>query len=130
MTPLQAAALYTSLFILLFLALKMNCGRVRVAQRVNFGEGGNDAMARAMRTQANAVEDVPIILIGLFALVGLEAPVALIHGIGAVFFIGRVLHALGLGGAPGLGWGRLVGTIITLLTFLTTAGACLWLIHT
>jgi len=126
MTQLEAATLYAGLFVLLFIGLKLNCGRVRSSERVNFGEGGNDAMGRAMRTQGNAVEDVPVVLIGLFALAGLAAPIALIHGLGGGFFIARVLHALGLGGAPGLGWGRLVGTLGTLIAMLVTAGACIW----
>lgn len=127
MTQLEAATLYAGLFVLLFLALKLNCGRVRAGEKVNFGEGGNEAMTRAMRVQGNAVEDVPVVLIGLFALASLGAPVALIHGLGGGFFVARVLHALGLGGAPGLGWGRFVGTIGTLIAMLVTAGACIWL---
>jgi len=45
-------------------------------------------------------------------------PIAL-HIFGAAFFIGRILHAMGMAGS--FGQGRLVGTLLTLLTFLGQA---------
>ncbi|MEM9939693.1 MAG: MAPEG family protein [Pseudomonadota bacterium] len=126
MTGFEAVTLYLGLFGLLFAALKLNCGRVRMATQVNYGEGDNEAMAKAMRVQANAVEDVPIVLLGLIGLAAVSAPVALIHGLGGTFFVGRVLHALGLGSATGTGLPRLFGTIISLFAILITAGACVW----
>ena len=38
MTAIEAATLYAGLFLLLFLALKVNVGRVRVGEKVNLGE--------------------------------------------------------------------------------------------
>ncbi len=127
MTGLEAATLYAGLFILLFLGLKLNAGRVRGSQRISIGDGGDEDLRRAMRTQANATEDVPIVLIGLFALAGLSAPLWVIHAIGGGYFGFRLLHALGMGGAPGLGFGRFIGTIGTLIVMLAAGGACIWL---
>ncbi len=126
MTQFEAVTLYLGLFALLFVVLKLNAGRVRAGEKVNFGEGGNDAMIKAMRVQGNAVEDVPIVLLGLIGLAALSAPVAWIHGLGATFFVGRVLHAIGLGSATGTGLPRLLGTLISMLAMLITGGACLW----
>lgn len=126
MTRYEIFALYAGLFVLLFVALKLNSGRVRAGEKVNFGDGGNEAMQKAMRVQANAVEDVPIVLIGLLALTLLSAPTMLLHVVGGGFFIGRVLHALGLGSKTGTGLPRLLGTLLTLIAMLVTAGACLW----
>lgn len=126
MTRYEIFALYAGLFVLLFVALKINSGRVRAGEKVNFGDGGNEEMQKAMRVQANAVEDVPIVLIGLLALTLMSAPTMLLHVIGGGFFVGRVLHALGLGSKTGTGLPRLLGTIISLLLMLVTAGACLW----
>ena len=53
-------------------------------------------------------------------------PVALIHGLGASFLAGRVLHAIGLGGSSGSSPGRMFGTLITLVVMLVTTGACIW----
>jgi uncharacterized membrane protein YecN with MAPEG domain len=54
-------------------------------------------------------------------------PIAL-HIFGAAFFIGRILHAMGM--AKTFGQGRLVGTLLTLLTFLGQAGYILFLVFT
>lgn len=127
MTGYEIVALYTGLMVLLFMALKLNCGRVRVATKVDIGAGGDERMIRAMRAQGNAVEDAPIILLGLFGLAALGAGDMMLHILGGGLVVARVLHALGIGGAKGLGIGRVIGTIGTLLIGLVTAGACIWL---
>lgn len=130
MTGIEAAGLYVGLFGLLFVVLKGNVGYRRVKHKVNLGDGGQDPVYRAIRAQGNAVEDVPIFLIGLLMLAFLDAPVMLIHILGALFFLGRVLHALGISQAPGLGVGRLIGTVITVWCKLITAIAVLWFVFT
>lgn len=126
MSAIAATTLYAGLFGLLMLLLKMNVGRVRTAQKVAFGDGNNEAVQRAIRVQGNAVEDVPVVLLGLFGLAVLEAPVLLIHGLGGAFLLGRILHAIGLGGSSGTSFGRLAGTLLSVLVMLVTAGACIW----
>ena len=126
MTPIAATTLYLGLFGLLMLILKLNVGRVRASKRINLGDGNDESMQRAIRVQGNAVEDVPVVLLGLIGLGLLEAPVMLIHGIGATFLVARLLHAVGLGGMAGLGIGRLIGTLLSLILMLVTAGACIW----
>ena len=126
MTSMQAAVLYVGLFCLLMLVLKANVGRVRTRQKIGFGDGGNEPLQRALRVQGNAVEDVPVVLLGLIGLGALAAPVLLIHGLGAGFLIGRVLHAIGLGGSTGSSFGRSVGTLVTAVVLVVTAGACIW----
>ncbi len=124
MTSMQAATLYIGLFCLFMLALKVNV--VRTKHKVGFGDGGNQPLQRSLRVQGNAVEDVPVVLLGLLGLGALMAPVLLVHGLGASFLVGRVLHAVGLGGSEGSSFGRSVGTVITLLVMLVTTGACIW----
>ena len=126
MTPIAAVTLYLGLFGLLMLDLKLNVGRVRTSQKVGFGDGNNEAVQRAIRVQGNAVEDVPIVLLGLIGLALMDAPVLLIHGLGGSFFVGRVLHAVGLGGSSGASFGRFAGTLLSLLVIIITAGACIW----
>jgi uncharacterized protein len=127
MTPIAATTLYLGLFGLLMLILKLNVGRVRASKRINLGDGNDESMQRVIRVQGNAVEDVPVVLLGLIGLGLLEAPVMLIHGIGATFLVARLLHAVGLGGMAGLGVGRLIGTMLSLIAILVTAVACIWL---
>ncbi|MEZ5997101.1 MAG: MAPEG family protein [Hyphomonas sp.] len=126
MTSMQAATLYVGLFILLMLFLKANVGRVRTREKIGFGHGDNEPMQRSLRVQGNAVEDVPVVLVGLVALGALTAPALLIHGLGASFLVGRILHAIGLGGSSGRSFGRGAGTLISALVMLATTGACVW----
>lgn len=126
MTPIAATTLYIGLFALLMLVLKLNVGRVRASKKINLGDGNDDAMQRAIRVQGNAVEDVPVVLLGLVGLGLMGAPVMLIHAIGATFLVARILHAVGLGGMAGAGVGRLIGTLLSLIALLVTAGACVW----
>jgi uncharacterized protein len=126
MTSIEAAIVYTGLFIILFILLKMNVGRVRSAEKIIFGDGANERLQRAQRVQGNAVEDVPVTLIGIVGLGVLAAPVLLIHGLGALFLIGRILHAVGLGGSSGGSPGRMFGTLLTAIVMLATGVSCLW----
>ncbi|MGB3624963.1 MAG: MAPEG family protein, partial [Henriciella sp.] len=109
MTPMESAALYAGLFVIFFLVLKGRVGQVRSGEKVMFGDGANERLQRAQRVQGNAVEDVPVTLIGLLALGALSAPVWLIHALGAGLLIGRVLHAVGLSGSSGGSFGRMWG---------------------
>ena len=126
MTPIAATTLYIGLFGLLMMILKLNVGRVRASKKINLGDGNDEAMQRAIRVHGNAVEDVPVLLFGLVGLGLLAAQVLLIHALGATLLIGRVLHAVGLGGMPGAGIGRTIGTLLSLIVILITAGACVW----
>ena len=126
MTSMETAVLYAGLFVVLFLALKINVGRVRTGEKIVFGDGGNERMQRALRVQGNAVEDVPVTLIGIIGLGALAAPVWLIHTLGAVFLLGRIAHAIGLGGSSGGSPGRSIGTLLSALTMLATGVACVW----
>lgn len=76
--------------------LGVRCMQVRIKDRVLFGDGGNDALLRRMRAQANFIENAPLALvaIGLIELAG-KAGGWLAYA-GAAFMLARVLHALGM----------------------------------
>lgn len=126
MTSMEAAALYAGIFVIFFLLLKGRVGQVRSSEKVMFGDGANERLQRAQRVQGNAVEDVPVTLIGLIALGALSAPVMLIHGLGITLVLGRVLHAIGLSGSSGGSPGRMWGTLLTLIAMLVTGSAVIW----
>ena len=128
MTAIETAVLYAALCLILMLALKANVGRVRGKEKVMFGDGGKEPVMRAQRVQGNAVEDVPITLLGLFGLAFLSAPVWLVHVLGAMLFLGRVLHAVGLGGSSGGSPGRMWGTLFSAIAMLVTGLACRWFV--
>ena len=126
MTQIQAATLWVGLHVLLMLFLKLRVGAVRSRTKVSFGDGDNEDMQRAIRVQGNAVEDVPVTLVGLIVLALVPAPLWLVHGAGGVLLVSRVLHALGLGKSSGITFGRLAGTIGSVLATLAVAIGCLY----
>lgn len=125
MTPLEAAGLWIGLNALYLIYVSARVGMVRTRLKINLGDGGNDEMIRAIRTQGNYVEYAPMALVGLLALAALGQGTVLIHSLGAAFLGARIAYLLGLG----LGVfpaGRFIGTLGTMLTLLATAGALLW----
>jgi len=100
--------------------LSNRIGRLRHQFKISVGDGGNEAIARRMRAQLNFAENVPVVLI-LFGLVELAGKGGVwLAPVGAIFMIGRVLHALGMDGGS-LQWGRMVGIAITFLTAIGMA---------
>ena len=68
--------------------------------------------------------DLAIAGLGLLALVG--APPLLIHPIGLILFVGRVLHAFGLSRSSGLTFGRAAGVLATWVAYVAIAAALLF----
>lgn len=122
MTPVHAAAFYVGLLVLVMLGLKFYVGGRRGALKVPSGETTPE-FSRATRVQLNAVEDVPILAVGIIGLALLNMPAWYIHMVGAVLVVSRILHATGLASSGGFSLGRLVGTLGTMLVYLAVAGA-------
>lgn len=128
MTLFQIAALYIALNMILAPILMFRVGQVRMSKDINLGDGGDDLMYARIRAHGNFTENAPLALLGLIGLAMLDAHPIALHIFGAAFFIGRILHAMGM--AKTFSQGRLVGTLLTLLTFFGQAGYILFLIFT
>ena len=125
MTPAQAAALNIGLLIVLMLALKVYVGNRRAKHKVPSGDVTHAEFSRATRVQLNAVEDVPVLMVGIAALAMLSMPSWYIHMAGWMLLAARIAHAFGLASSSGQSLGRFAGTIGTLLVYLAVAGALL-----
>ncbi|MEK7264716.1 MAG: MAPEG family protein [Pseudomonadota bacterium] len=125
MTPIQAAALWIGLNAIFLIYVSYRVGQVRIKTKTNLGDGGNDDMVKAIRTQGNYIEYAPAALLGLFVLASLGLATTWIHALGAVFLFARISHLLGLGMGV---WpkGRFVGTLGTMLTLLATGLLLIW----
>ncbi len=102
--------------------LAIRCGQVRTSEKISMGDGGSEKLIARMRAHANFVENTPFVLALVAALElahGGSMPLAVVAG---VYMIGRVAHGLGMDGGA-MGKGRMVGTIITLLTLI---GLAIW----
>lgn len=92
-------------------------GRVRMAEKIMVGDGGSDALLRRMRAQANFLENTPFVLILVAAIEMTGKGGTWLAVIGALFMLGRVLHAFGMDNAKPNAL-RMIGTLIAMLTLL------------
>jgi uncharacterized membrane protein YecN with MAPEG domain len=125
MTAAQAAAFNIGLLIVLMLGLKLYVGNRRAKHKVPSGDVTHVEFGRATRVQLNAVEDVPVLMVGLAGLAMLGMPSWYIHMAGWALLVARIFHAFGLASSSGYSIGRVVGTLGTLLVYLAVAGALL-----
>jgi len=117
----SVTALYASLLALLVVALAARISLLRKKHRVGIGDGGNRELALAVRVHANAAEYVPlgVLLLLIAELQGL--PAWSLHLAGSALFLGRILHAAGLGRSAGTSAGRFVGMTFTWMMILALA---------
>jgi uncharacterized protein len=114
-------ALYAGLCGLLVVALGFRVTLLRRALKVGIGDGGDPRLARAVRVHANAVEWGLLALLLLLVAEENRAAPGLLHACGIALIVGRVLHAVGLGGSSGPSLGRTIGTVLTLAAVIALA---------
>src|SRR5690625_25994 len=110
---LPITSLYTGLFMLLLLVLAVGVVVLRQRTRTSLGDGGHKALRQAIRSYGNAVEYVPIMLLGLALLELANVNPALLHLYGSLFLLGRFAHAFGMQQRREVNKARLVGIVIT-----------------
>ncbi|MGJ8558996.1 MAG: MAPEG family protein [Litorimonas sp.] len=126
MTAFQIVAFYIALSLLFNPVLMLRIGLHRQKKKINLGDGGDADMLSRIRAHGNFAEVAPLALIGLLALAFMNGSPITAHIFGATYFIGRILHFLGMRGT--FGQGRLIGTLMTLFTFLGLGLYLLYLI--
>jgi len=122
----HAAALWAGLNLILLLVLSVLVTRQRRKHRVEIGDGGVPALNQAIRAFGNATEYVPAAMAGLALLALVNAPPMLIHPIGLILFVGRVLHAFGLSRSTGASLPRAAGVLATWISYIAMAAALLF----
>jgi len=130
MTTFQIVAFYIALNLILAPVLMFRVGQIRIKEKISIGDGNSPALMARIRAHGNYTETAPFALIGLIALAMLSAPSIALHLFGAIFLLGRLLHAHGMAQKNANGKGRFYGTLMTLFTFVGTAIYLLWLIFT
>lgn len=115
-----AFGFYVALNALIMLVLGILVVRARVTTRTDIGDGGLPEMAGPLRAHGNNTEYVPMALLLLWALASVppSASIWVMHGAGATLTIGRICHAIGLTQSTGPGTLRLVGTMLTWISFI------------
>lgn len=104
-------------FLIIFLSLRVI--RLRRSNKVAYGDGGNDELKVAIRTHANAIEYLPISLLLLMAFEINMGTIWVIHVLGIVLIVGRLVHAWGMSAQHRKG--RVLGMQLTFLMMTATA---------
>lgn len=124
MNGTEAATLYVGLNTLIILVLLVLVIRQRRIHKCALGDGGHSSLILAIRAHANAVEVIPVTLVGLVALASVGAPALVVHALGIILTLGRVLHAYGLSGKSGPSFGRMSGMLLSLVALALTGVIC------
>ncbi len=119
--------LYAGILAILYLVLSFRVVMRRRAGRINLGDGGDVEMQRRIRGHGNFAEYVPFVLL-LMALIEIGGVTStwLLHTLGIMLVVGRVLHAYALSFSAHFFIGRFLGTILTFLALLVAGLLCLW----
>lgn len=104
-------AVYAGLCALVILVLVGLVERQRFRHRVEFGDGGQIELARAIRAHANALENIPLALVLLLLWELAGAPPWGLHLAGVALVASRVLHGWGLNRSSGRSMGRAAGAV-------------------
>ncbi len=107
--------------------LMIRCGQARQKGKISIGDGGDEFLIRRMRAHANFIESAPFVLI-LIAALELADSGQWLWWVGIAYIIGRLAHGLGMDGGA-LEKGRMVGTLITMLTLAGLAGYALFHVY-
>jgi uncharacterized protein len=114
-----AFGFYAALNALIMLVLGVLVTRARVTYRVDIGDGGVAEVAGPLRAHANNTEYVPMALLLLWALASpLGGSIWLIHAMGGTLTLGRLFHAIGLSQSTGPSTFRLIGIMLTWISFI------------
>jgi len=118
---LAVSPLYAGLIGLLFVLLSVLVIAARFKTNVSLGDGGEKLLIRRIRMQANCAEYAPLglILLGMAELQG--APGWVVHLLGLMLLLGRVLHAVGFGRTPEIMPMRSAGVVLTFAMLILSA---------
>lgn len=118
--------LYAALLTLWFLLLSLQVIQCRRAARVSLGDGGDAILQRAIRSQANFAEYVPLALLLLAILELSRFSIYALHAIGATLLIARLLHGWAFSFAAESRFGRYWGAVLTFVVLIIEAVLCLY----
>src|SRR5688572_21608344 len=95
--PMIVTPLYAALLTLWFVVLSLRVIRRRRAAKLSLGDGGDMLLQRAVRGQANFAEYVPLALLLLAVIELSRFSIYLVHALGIVLVIARLLHGYAMG---------------------------------
>jgi uncharacterized membrane protein YecN with MAPEG domain len=117
---------YAGILAIWFFVLSIRVVRLRLGpQGPSLGDGGNSGLQRRIRAHANFAEYVPLVVV-LMAFIELSGyPKWVVHCLGGVLLLGRLLHGYALSFSAAWAFGRSAGIGLTFLALLIAGIACI-----
>jgi len=124
---LHITGLFAALLSILIIVLAYKVVAFRRDKKVGIGDAGDTNGILAIRTHANALEYIPMLLIlmGIYEING-GSPMVL-YIIGSLLVVARLMHAFGLSKSAGVSIGRFYGTALTWILTVTLSGFNIYL---
>ena len=118
-------ALYAGILGLIYVFLSFFVIKGRFQHRVSLGDGQNDDLVRRIRLHSNFIEYVPLALFLIFLIEYNQLSDWVIHGLGGMLLLGRILHPFGMLFKNGVSFYRTGGMIMTLCVLIIASVLCL-----
>ena len=123
---MMVTPLYAGLLALLLLVLSIRVIRRRGREKIFIGDGGNVSVSRVIRGHANFTEYVPLALLLMLMLEMSHFSIYVLHGLGIVLLIARLLHGYALSFTSQFMFGRVAGATLTFLVIGIEALLCIY----
>ncbi len=117
--------LYAGLLTLWFVVLSVRVVNLR-RRGLLFGDNGDVGVIRIVRAQANFAEYVPLALLLMGFLEVSRYSIYLLHALGLILVVARLLHGTALSFGWQMRFGRVTGAALTLIVLLIEAVLCLY----
>lgn len=122
---LHASILYSAIFGLLYIYLSAEVTKLRLKYQIWLGYGKHLDLFKAIRIHGNFIEYVPFTLFLLFLSELIGGRSWMIHTLGGVLVVARILHIIGLRMTEGPSLYRFFGTTLTWAVMLIFSIFCL-----
>lgn len=115
--------LYAGFFGLMLVALSWRVTKLKQKHDVHhkMNEGGHNELTAAVRAQSNIVEYLPMALLLMWTLETMQFSTNILHSLGLLLVIARLMHLHGLNEPSGNGPGRKLGTRLTWLQIVISS---------
>jgi uncharacterized membrane protein YecN with MAPEG domain len=118
--------LYAGLLAIWFLVLSIRVVQARLGPgKPSLGDGGDPMVLRRIRGHANFAEYVPMVLVLMALLEMRGSPAWVLHCIGVMLLVGRLLHGIALSYTRKFLFGRTAGVALTFAALLIGGGLCI-----
>ncbi|WP_286235214.1 MAPEG family protein [Thalassotalea sediminis] len=121
MLNVSITGFYLALLALLYIGFTIRIIKLRYKYKTGIGDGGHDELAQAVRVHGNFAEYTPLAMLMLACAEINGSTEMLVYAVGALFFIGRILHSIGITQTQGPSKSRQIGMLASFLTLLILA---------